>query len=80
MLTLHVKPAWEGPGIVVRLLNASGSEQEVQIGSGLLRIRSAKLCDVLENPLEDLPAQDGAVRVQIAARRVATICLNVEVG
>jgi len=80
VLTLHVKPAWEGPGIVVRLLNASGSEQEVQIGSGLLRIRSAKLCDVLENPLEDLPAQDGAVRVQIAARRVATICLNVEVG
>ncbi|MCL5998140.1 MAG: hypothetical protein M1546_19120 [Chloroflexi bacterium] len=41
VFTLHVKPAQQGDGITVRLYNASSTEQDIQIGSGLLRIAAA---------------------------------------
>jgi alpha-mannosidase len=78
VLTLHVKPAWEGSGAVVRLLNASDVEQETCVGSGLLRIHSAQACDLLENPREALPLQDGAVTLKIPPRQIAVLRLQFE--
>jgi hypothetical protein len=78
LLTLHVKPATDQPGIIVRLLNTSDEDQPAEIGSGLLRIISAQVCDLLEAPLSALAVTDGIVRLSIPARRVATIHLVVE--
>jgi hypothetical protein len=77
ILTLHLKPAGQSPGIIVRLLNASDQDQPVEIGSGLLRLTAARRCDLLETPLEALDVQNGVVKLRAPARRVITIHLTV---
>ena len=77
ILTLHVKPADEQPGLIVRLLNASEVEQPAKIGSGLLRIVAAQRCDLLEKPLETLEVQDNIISLILPPRRVTVIDLNV---
>jgi hypothetical protein len=78
ILTLHVKPAERQPGLIVRLLNASEEDQQVEIGSGLLHIVAAQRCDLLEKPLEALNVQNDTVGLAMSARRVETIHLDVE--
>jgi alpha-mannosidase len=77
VLTLHVKPADRGAGVVLRLYNASDAAQPAQIGSGLLRITAAQLCDLAESPLQPLPVKEDAVIVDLPTRRVTTILLSV---
>lgn len=76
VLPVHVKPATYEEGIIVRLLNTSDTPQTVSIGSGLLTIGQAKLCDLLENPLSDLAVTGGTVSVEVPARRVAVVWLK----
>ncbi len=78
VLTLHVKPAWTGSGVIVRLINTSDKEEEASIASGLLSIQSAQECDVLENPQNDLPVKEDAVHIKIPSRRVACVRLEVK--
>jgi alpha-mannosidase len=78
VLTLHVKPAEHQPGLVVRLFNASDQEQRAQIGSGILRILSAQLCDLLEKPQWSIEVQNGTVTLNIPPRRVTAVLLQVE--
>jgi alpha-mannosidase len=78
VLTLHVKPTADQRGAVVRLLNASDEEQPAEIGSGLLRIVSAQVCDIVEAPLSAAEVSEGTVRLRVPARRVATVQLSVE--
>jgi alpha-mannosidase len=78
VLTLHVKPAERGSGVIVRLFNASNQSQSAEIGSGLLRIINAQLCDLLETPQEPKMVQDGTVTLYLPPRRVTTVLLNVE--
>ncbi len=78
ILPLHVKAANDGSGIIVRLLNASGQPQTATIRSGLLRIAQAHQCDLLENRQADLALKDGAVEIEISARRVAVVYLETE--
>jgi alpha-mannosidase len=77
ILTLHVKPATDQTGLIVRLLNASDEEQAAEIGSDLLRITNAHACDLLERPLSAMDARDGIVHLSVPARQVATVHLTV---
>ncbi|MCI0398426.1 MAG: glycosyl hydrolase-related protein, partial [Chloroflexi bacterium] len=76
VLTLHVKPARDQQGVIVRLLNTSDEEQQVEIGSGLWRIVAARQCDLLERPLSAVKVVNGVFRLLLPARRVATIYLE----
>jgi alpha-mannosidase len=78
VFTLHVKPLQQGSGLAVRLYNAADSDREAQIASGQLRITSAQLGDLTENPLQALPVQDGALTVNLPSRRVVTLLLSVQ--
>ena len=78
VLTLHIKPAESRPGVIVRLFNASDQEQSAQIGSGVLRILSAQLCDLFETPQESIEVQNGTMSLSLPPRRVTTVLLNVE--
>src|SRR5690606_25869073 len=78
VLTLHNKRAEDGNGLIVRLLNASDSQQTAVIQSRLLRIQSASCCDLLEDAGEELAVADGAVSLEIPARRVAAGRLQLE--
>jgi alpha-mannosidase len=80
VLTLHVKAAERRPGVILRLFNASDQAQPAEIGSGFLRILSAQWCDLLETPQGSLEVQDGTVRLNVPARRVTAVLLNVEVS
>jgi hypothetical protein len=78
ILTLHVKAAERQPGVILRLFNASDETQLAKIGSGLLRILSAQWCDLLEEPQESIEVQNGAVTLNLPARRVTVVFLNLE--
>jgi hypothetical protein len=85
VLCLHVKPAKNGQGSVlsqskgwvIRLLNASDQPQTAQLGSALLKIERAHRCGLFEEPVEELVVQEGTVSVEIPARRIAVIHLEV---
>jgi alpha-mannosidase len=76
VFTLHVKPARHGNGIAIRLYNSATTPQTAQIGSGLLQITAAQLCDLAENPLEPLQVNDGNVVATLPPGRVSTILLS----
>jgi len=78
IIVLHVKPAAACAGVVVRLLNASDTEQDAVIGSALLTIRAAAACDLLENVTGALPVSGGAVTLSIPPRRIAVVHLSVD--
>jgi alpha-mannosidase len=78
VLTLHVKPAEQPPGLIIRLLNASAEPQTASIGSGVLRIVSAQTCNLLEQPLAALPVEDGVVSVHLPPRGTGTVLLDTE--
>jgi alpha-mannosidase len=78
ILTLHVKPAQDRSGVIVRLLNAGDVEQQAELGSALLRIVKAQLCNLLEKPLQAVEVQAGRVNLNLLPRRVTTVHLDVE--
>lgn len=78
ILTTHVKAAGRQSGVIIRLFNASDQDQPAEIGSGLLRILSAQWCDLLEKTQGPIEVQNGTVMLNIPARRVTTVLLNVE--
>ncbi|HEU5088246.1 MAG TPA: glycosyl hydrolase-related protein, partial [Roseiflexaceae bacterium] len=80
ILVTHVKPAAIRPYLIVRLLNASDESQRVELGSALLEIGAAWLCDLLETPLRTLVVHDGKVHLELEARRFATVRLLVRVS
>ncbi len=79
ILVLHVAPAWAyggDEGMLVRLLNASDERQIARIGSGLLRLQAAALCDVFGSPCQPLTVADGSVRVEVPPRQMVTVWLQ----
>jgi alpha-mannosidase len=80
ILVTHVKPAAIQPHIVLRLLNASDEPQRVELGSALLEIAAAWLCDLLETPQRELDVRDGKVCLELEARRFATVTLLVHLS
>jgi hypothetical protein len=75
--TLHVKPAVDRPGILVRLLNTSDEVQTANIGSGLLQIEKAHQCDLFGTPETAVEVNDRAVVLHLPPRRITTIHLTV---
>jgi hypothetical protein len=73
---LHVKPAYDGRGALVRLLNSSDEVQKAVIGSGLVQIGSAQHCDLLENVLADLPVEGGKVTLTLQPREMAAVVIR----
>lgn len=78
VLTLHVKPSGDGRGLILRLLNASDQVVETAIGSGLLSIRQAVRCDLLEHPRERLAVSHGVAHLTLPGRGLACIRLETE--
>jgi alpha-mannosidase len=78
VLTLHIKAAERRPGVIVRLFNTSEQAQPAEIGSGILRILRAQWCDLLEKPQGSIDVQNGTVTLNVPARRVTAVLLNVE--
>ncbi|HEX5941602.1 MAG TPA: glycosyl hydrolase-related protein, partial [Anaerolineales bacterium] len=78
VLTLHIKASERRPGVILRLFNASDQDQSAQIGSGFLRILSAQSCDLLEKPQGSIEVQNGTVTLNVPARRVMAVLLDVE--
>jgi alpha-mannosidase len=76
VLTLHIKRAEDGSSLIVRLLNASDSQQTAVLQSRLLRIHSASRCDLLESVSEELIVADGAVSLGIPPRRMTVVRLK----
>jgi alpha-mannosidase len=79
ILTLHVK-AGDDDSVLVRLLNASDTEQGTTISSSLLHVQKAEVCDALGQPVNTLEAKDGSVSLNIPPRRVVTVRLEVQVS
>lgn len=73
IVTLHIKQADDGDGMIVRLLNASDDEQTAMITSNLLTIESASICDLLEHHIGDLSVEDGTITVMIPKRGLMAI-------
>jgi alpha-mannosidase len=77
ILTLHIKPANNGIGIIIRLLNAGDEVQTATIGSSELQIVAAQRCSLLEEPLHDLPVKAGDVEMRLSPRELAAIHLTI---
>ena len=80
MLTLHIKHADQENEMILRLYNPTGHEQEAVVGSGLLQIRGAEVCDLFENAMQKVEVEEGTVRVKIQARELVVLRLAVGVG
>jgi alpha-mannosidase len=78
VLSMRIKAAERQPGVIVRLFNASDQTQPAEIGSGFLRILSALECDLLEKPQRSIEVQNGSLTLNLPARRITSVLLNVE--
>ena len=78
VLTLHVRAAGEGGGLLLRLQNAADEAQQARIGSALLKIRRAWRCDLFDRQQEEIAVRDGALAVALPPRRLAILHLEVE--
>jgi hypothetical protein len=72
---LHVKPAADNHGLLVRLLNVSDTPQTAAFESGLIQITGARRCDLLETPQEPLDVSGGRFTVEVGPRRMLTVQL-----
>jgi alpha-mannosidase len=73
VLTLRAKPADVGDGLIVRLLNASDGVTTARLGSGLLHVRAAERCDLLEHRLEQIPVEAGSFVIELPARGLCSV-------
>jgi hypothetical protein len=75
VLTLRV---WaEAGAMLVRLLNASDGEASTEVRSALLRITGAERCDLFGDNPAALEVSNGAVRLPLKPREMATVRLTV---
>lgn len=76
VIILHIKPAYDRSGLILRLLNASDQSQSVRVGSGHLQIISAEICDLLENPRQNIYIKNGFFTCELPPRQVTTLRLE----
>ena len=76
ILTLHVKPAHDGEGVVVRLLNVGDGVETAVIRSSLLQIQAAYRCTLLEERLHEIPVENGAIDLTMGAREITAVYLK----
>jgi len=78
VLTLHIKAATDGSGVIVRLINASDKTATAQIGSAHMRIASARRCSLLGEPQAAIDVQKGTVNLSFSPRQILAVELMVE--
>jgi hypothetical protein len=78
ILTMHIKPAEHSHGVILRLFNASDRVEKAEIGSGILRIIRAQMCDLLETPQGSIEVRNGTLTLNVPPRRVIVVLLHVE--
>jgi hypothetical protein len=61
--------------LIVRLLNASDRPITARLGSGLLRIRAAERCDLLEHAVEPIKVESGSIVIDLPPRGLASLRL-----
>jgi alpha-mannosidase len=71
-----VKPAEDGQGFIVRLLEVAGTKTNAHLKLGLLKARKAFRCTLVEEPMEELKIENGMVSVEMPQRGIATIRLE----
>ncbi len=76
VLTLRVKRAEDSTEVIVRLYNPTGQDQPAVVGSGLLKISEAALCDLFESPVQAAAVEAGEARVTVPARQLVVLRLN----
>jgi len=69
------KPAENGDGTILRLIDLGGAPRTVIISTSLLTIRKAFETDAIERDQKPLPLSSGGVQVQITAHEIVTIRL-----
>ena len=73
-----VKPAEDGSGdVIVRLYESKKADTRCRVAAQL-PVRRVWLCDMLENPLEEISVEEGAVEIGFRPFEVKT--LRMEVG
>ncbi len=70
-----LKPAEDGNGYVLRLLETAGRAGDVRIASALLSIDRAWLCTALEQNIREIPAVNHGVRIAMHPFEIVTVRL-----
>lgn len=78
VMVLHVKPAEDNAGIIIRLLNTSDLPQTAEIASGLIHIVGAQQCSLLEEQQHNLPVTGGRVSITLAAHEIRVLRLDLD--
>ncbi len=76
ILTMQVLAGPEPGTAWLRLWNASDTPHIAEIGSGLLRVLSAQLCDLFGAPQAALSVSYGTVRCELLPRRMSVVQLT----
>lgn len=75
VLVNHVKPAADGNGILVRLVNVGDGNRAARLRPGSFRVRSAWVCGTLEDDRSPLPVVDGMAEVTLSPRLLTLVRL-----
>ncbi len=75
ILTLSLRRSADN-GVLVTLLNSSDNSINAALASGLLKFRSAWICDLFGNRLENVQVVNGKLEISITARRIITLLLE----
>jgi len=70
-----LKPAEDGEGHIVRLLETAGREGRARLSSSLIEFSRAWLCNATEDNLREIPAPKGGVEVAMPPNAIVTLRL-----
>ena len=70
-----LKPAEDGEGYIVRLLETAGHARKTRLSSSLLAFTRGWLCNAAEDKLRDLPTSRDGVEVDLPAYGIVTVRL-----
>lgn len=74
---LVFKKAENDDGYILRLMEISGVGKDVKIGSGILKIKSAEVLDMVEKKLSDLKVNRGGISIKMKPREIVTLRLRI---
>ncbi len=67
-----IKKPEDGGELVVRIYNPAPISEKAQVTLAL-PVESAKLTDLEEKPIRELPAKNGAIQIELGPKKIATI-------
>ncbi len=68
-----LKPAEDGRGYILRLLETSGRPHATQISSGLLKIERARQTNAVEDDQSEIPVGKDGVQIALPANGIVTV-------